>query len=121
MEIGSRFESTSKVVYEMTAAAFGSGSVEVLSTPYMIALMEGASMNAVQDQLEEGQTTVGTKICVSHLASANIGDEVRTEAELIAIDRRRLTFNVRSYCGDTLLGEGTHDRFVINLSKFGKK
>ena len=118
METVIKYTSKTTVEYKMTAAAFGSGTVEVLSTPYMIALMEGASMNCVKDQLEEGQTTVGTKVCVNHLASVGIGEEVVTEAELIEIDRRRLTFNVKVLHGDKLIGEGTHDRFIINTAKF---
>ncbi len=90
------------------------GHVPKFSTPSMIQLMEQASMNAVHDFLEEGHTSVGIEVSVRHLAPADIGSTIIAYAELTAVDRNRLTFQVEAYDGDRKLGEGAHRRAVIN-------
>ena len=88
------------------------------STPSMVALMEGACATAVNPALEEGQSTVGTAVNIRHLAATLEGQSVRCEAELIEIDRRRLTFSVVVYNDkDVKIGEGTHERFIIAPKK----
>ena len=89
--------------------------VPKFSTPSMIQLMEQASMAAVHDYLEEGQTSVGFEVNIRHLAPADIGATVVAHAELLEVDRNRLTFQVEAFDGDRKLGEGTHRRAVINL------
>ena len=89
--------------------------VPKFSTPSMIQLMEQASMAAVHDYLEEGQTSVGFEINIRHLAPADIGATVIAHAELLEVDRNRLTFRVEAFDGERKLGEGTHRRAVINL------
>ena len=90
------------------------GHVAKFSTPSMIGLMEQASINAVHEFLEEGQTSVGFEVNVRHLAPADIGATVTAHAELTDVDRNRLTFRVEAYDGDRKLGEGTHRRAVIS-------
>lgn len=109
------------VAAENTAAAIGSGALPVFSTPHMIALMENASMDAVAPCLEEGQGTVGTRIDIAHLAASPQGMAVRAESELIQIDRRMLTFRVKAYAGEELIGEGTHQRCIIFNERFMEK
>ena len=104
-----------------TAAAVGSGLLPVFATPQMIALMEGAAVNAVQACLEEDQGTVGTHLDVSHDAATPIGMKVWAEAELTAVDGRKLTFAVAAYDEAGPIGRGTHERFVITPSKFMAK
>lgn len=89
--------------------------VAKFSTPSMISLMEQASIAAVHDYLEEGQTSVGFEVNIRHLAPADIGATVVAHAELLEVDRNRLTFQVEAFEGDRKLGEGTHRRAVINL------
>lgn len=101
-----------------TAAAMGSGMLQVFATPAMIALMEQAAASSVQPYLEEGESSVGTRLEVSHLAATPMGVTVRAESELIEADRRRLRFAVRAYAGETLIGEGFHERFVIQVERF---
>ena len=101
-----------------TAAAVGSGLLPVFATPQMIALMEGAAVNAVQACMEEDQGTVGTHLDVSHDAATPIGMKVWAEAELTAVDGRKLTFTVAAYDEAGPIGRGTHERFVITPSKF---
>jgi fluoroacetyl-CoA thioesterase len=118
LTIGMRGEATTTVVHENTAAAVGAGGVEVFGTPMMIALMENAAWRAVADELEGGQVTVGTHINVSHLAATPLGQKARAIAELIEIDGRRLVFRVEADDERQKIGEGQHERFIVNLQRF---
>ncbi len=104
-----------------TAVAFGSGGVEVLATPIMIGLMEGAAKAAVEPRLPSEYKTVGTLVDVKHLAATPVGMEAWAEAELIEVDGRRLVFKVVAYDEKEKIGEGIHERFIINLQKFMEK
>ena len=101
-----------------TAQALGSGSIAVLSTPSMIALMEKTSRLSVAPFLEEGQSTVGTVVNAKHLAASPVGMKVTCQTELIEIDRRRLVFKVACFDDAGLIGEGEHERFIIDIDKF---
>ena len=109
------------VTPKMTAAAMGSGALEVLATPSMIALMEGTAQEAVQSLLEDGQGTVGTRIDVRHLAATPVGMEVTCTAEVTEVDRRRIVFTVKAKDEKEVIGEGIHERFVIDNEKFFAK
>ncbi|MBA2682030.1 MAG: thioesterase family protein [Ktedonobacteraceae bacterium] len=111
-------EATTRVVHENTAAAVGAGGVEVFGTPMMIALMENAAWGAVAEGLEDGYVTVGTVVNVRHLGATSLGQQVRATAELIEIDGRRLIFKVAAYDEQKQIGEGTHERFIVNLQRF---
>lgn len=119
--VGMSAETTTVVVQENTAAAVGAGGVEVFATPMMIALMENAAWRAVADHLEEGVVTVGTLVNVRHLAATPLGQRVRATAELIEIDRRRLVFRVEAYDEQQKIGEGIHERFMVQLQRFLQK
>lgn len=121
MELGIKGAAETAVVYENTAAAVGSGALEVFSTPSMIALMEKASRELVQPYLEEGQSTVGTRLEVSHVAASPIGAHIRAESTLVEIDRRMLTFEVKAYADGELIGEGRHQRCIIYAERFMEK
>ncbi len=114
-------EATTTVVHENTAAYVGAGGVEVFGTPSMIALMENAAWRAVADSLEEGDVTVGTSVNVQHLAPTPLGEQIRVTAELIEIDGRRLLFKVEAYDEKRKIGEGQHERFIVNLERFLKR
>lgn len=105
----------------VTAIAVGSGDMPVLATPMMMALMENAAMLAVKDELPEGCTTVGGHIESSHLKPSKIGDVVRAEAEVTEVEGKKIEFRVSVHSGDTLLGEGTHLRFIVEREKFLSK
>jgi len=117
LQTGMNGEATTTVVHENTAAAVGAGGVEVFGTPMMIALMENAAWGAVADGLDEGYVTVGTLVNVSHLAATPLGQRVRATAELIEIDGRRLVFKVEAYDQRQKIGEGRHERFIVNLER----
>ncbi len=121
MEIGLLGKQTLCVEGDHTAANVGSGSLEVFATPAMIALMEKTCMFSVAPFLEQGTSTVGTLVNVKHISATALGDTVRCESELIEIDRKRLVFSVRAYDSKGLIGEGTHERFIINIEKFMQK
>lgn len=106
---------------EMSAARIGSGLVEVFATPMMVALIEQTCLESVLPQLEEGQGTVGTLVNVTHVSATPVGMRVWCESELVEVDRRRLVFKVKAYDECGLIGEGTHERFIIDNEKFMEK
>ena|SRR6516164_2272229 len=114
-------EATTTVVHENTAASVGAGGVEVFATPMMIALMENAAWRATAVSLEEGDVTVGTAVNVQHLAATPLGQQVRATAELVEIEGRRLVFKVEAYDEKRKIGEGQHERFIVNLERFLKR
>ena len=109
------------VTADMTAKAIGSGGLEVLGTPYMMALMECAAMWCVQNELPEGKGTVGVDIASSHLAPTPVGMTVTCESELTAVEGRKLVFKVSLYDEKGPVGGGVHERFVVNDAKFAAK
>jgi fluoroacetyl-CoA thioesterase len=116
--IGLNGTATTQVTPELTARHLGSGTVAVFATPEMVRLMERAAVNALAPHLAPGQQSVGTMIAVKHLAATPLGAVVTARAELIAVDGRRLTFKVTAHDGMDLIGEGTHERALIDLAKF---
>ena len=121
LEIGIKGSSSCTVTLNDTAKALGSGGLDVLSTPKLIALMENAALLSVRPYLEEGSDTVGTLLNVKHLAATPVGMTVRAEAVLIEIDRRRLVFSVNAWEEVELVGEGTNERFIVDMEKFTNK
>ena len=115
---GLTYTSQLTVTEAITAITIGSGDMPVLATPAMMALMENAAMLAVADHLPEGCTTVGGHIASSHLKPSKLGDEVTATATVTRIDGKKIEFKVEARCGDTLLGEGTHLRFIVDREKF---
>lgn len=87
--------------------------MKVLSTPDMVRLIEGTCLFGVQPHLPEGKTTVGVHVCVSHQASVASGESVEITATVAEVDRKRLTFDVKVTNGDTVVSEGTHQRFIV--------
>lgn len=103
------------------ATNVGSGKVKVFATPMMISLIEKAAVLSIEPWLEEGQSSVGTHINVSHCAATPIGMKVWAETEVIEIDRRKVCFSVKAFDERGLIGEGTHERFIIDVEKFQSK
>ena len=121
METGIKGREEVTVTPELTAESIGSGTVPVFATPMMISLVEKACRCSVEPYLDEGQTTVGTLVNVAHLAATPVGMRVWCETELIEIDRRRLVFRVTVRDDAGPVGEGTHERFIIDSDRFVKK
>ena len=101
-----------------TASKWGSGLVPVFSTPALVGLMEGAAVKALDGHLPPGQTTVGSRIDVRHLAATPVGMKVYARAELIAVEGRKLVFKVQAWDEVELIGEADHDRFLIDEVRF---
>jgi len=121
MEIGKVFTIEAVVTENDTAKVFGSGELDVLATPKMIALMEMASYKCVADGLENGATTVGTYLDVKHLAATPVGMKVKVESTLTLAEGRKLVFSLKAYDEGGLIGEGTHERFIVYSEKFVAK
>lgn len=105
-----------------TAIAARSGSLEVLGTPFMIALMEKATCSACDSLLDEGETTVGTAINITHDKASGLGELIKASATLKAVDGRKLTFDViATDSKEDIIGKGTITRFVVNGERFMSK
>jgi len=119
--IGLTGEATVTVGAELTARHMGSGAVSVFATPEMVRLMERAAVNALAPRLSPGEQSVGTLVNVRHLAATPLGATVTARAELIAVDGRRLTFRVSASDGIEPIGEGLHERALIDLARFEQR
>lgn len=118
VSVGLRGTATLTVAAEHTARALGSGNVPVFSTPRLVALAEQAAVDALAGRLVPGQTTVGTRIEISHLAATPVGHTVRAEAEITAIEGRRIRFAVAAWDAQEKIGEGSHDRVIVDERRF---
>ena len=106
------------VVDADSAALWGSGLVPVFSTPALVGLMEGAAVAALTGHLAPGQTSVGARIDVRHLAATPIGMQVRARAELKSVEGRKLVFKIQAWDAVELIGEADHERFVVDEARF---
>ena len=121
LEVGLKHTSELIVGDAVTAIQMGSGDIPVIAIPTMMALMENAAILAVADELPEGCTTVGGHIESSHLRPSRIGDKVAATAEVTKVEGKKIEFKVAAYSGETLLGEGTHLRFIVDKERFMSK
>lgn len=121
LETGLTGQSRLAVTEADTAKAVGSGDLDVLATPRMIALMEAAAVACVSGSLANGETSVGTRIDVSHVSATRVGSEVTARARLAEIDGRQLTFDVEAHDGAGLVGKGRHVRAVVDRDRFLQK
>ena len=118
LEKGIKGTNTVKVTDDMTAIAVGSGGLPVFATPAMIALMERTAYESVIDKLDEGQGLVGISMDVEHKAAVGVGREVTCETVLKEIDGRKLEFDVKVYDDEGIIGEGEHERYIIDVERF---
>ena len=118
LEAGIRGEQSVAVTSENTAKTMGSGTLDVFATPALVALAEKTCWMSVAAALDEGCGTVGTRLDVSHDAATPVGMQVWAEAEVTAVDGKRLEFKVAAYDEKGLIGEGTHERFIITDERF---
>ena len=116
--VGMKGEASTLVEREDTAAEVGSGSLLVYATPCMVALMEGAACEAINEALAEDQSSVGISLNIDHLSATPVGLEVRAEAEVTAVEGKIITFAITAYDEAGKIGEGTHKRCVISSQKF---
>jgi predicted thioesterase len=121
IKAGLEIEIEQIVKQEDTAAAYGSGLVEVFATPAMIALMENAAMKCVLPELPEGFNTVGTEVNIQHIKATPVGQKVTCKATLTEVEGRKLVFHVEAHDENGKIGMGSHTRFIINTEKFMSK
>lgn len=112
---------SSLVEPEDTAEVVGSGSLKVFATPCMAAMMEGAACEAIGETLPEGQTSVGISLNIQHTAATPVGLEVRAEAEVTAVEGKKITFRVAAFDEKGEIGSGTHQRVIVNEQRFLEK
>ena len=111
-------ETETVVTEAQTAARLGSGLVPVLGTPALVGLMEGAAVQSLAGHLPPGQTSVGSRIDVRHLAPTPVGMRVRARAELTNVQGRRLEFRIEAWDEVEQIGTATHERFVVAVERF---
>ena len=121
--VGMKYTAEKPVTADMTAKAIGSGGLDVLGTPFMMALMECAAMWCIQPELPEGKGTVGVDIQSSHLAPTPVGMKITATAEVTAVSEngKLVTFKVQAFDEEGLIGEGVHTRAVISNERFLQK
>ena len=120
MQIGDFYEVKRTVTPEITAEAAGSGGLTVFGTPSLVAMMENAAFTYLQNQLPEGKSSVGTKVCIDHTAPTPLGMEVTARAEVTQIspNGKMIDFKVSAWDEAGPISEGTHQRAVIDLERF---
>lgn len=121
MTIGFTASAETTATADKLAVSVGSGSLKVFATPMMAALMEEAACNAVAPFLEDGETTVGTQLCIDHISATPQEMKVTAEAEITAVSGREISLNVRAFDEVGEIGSGTHKRFVVFAEKFQSK
>lgn len=121
LTIGASGQAMAEVTSANTAERFGNAGAAVFATPMLVALMEQAAIDAIRPYLEAGQGTVGTKVEISHLAATPVGMTVRATAKLAEIAGKKLTFMVEAHDDREKVGEGRHERYIIDTAKFLSK
>ena len=119
--VGMKGEVGTMVEREDTAKEVGSGSLLVYATPCMVALMEGAACEAIEEAMDDSKTTVGTELNIQHLSATPVGLEVRAEAIVTAGEGKVITFEVKAFDEAGEIGKGTHKRVIVPTQKFLEK
>ena len=119
--VGMKGEVSTVVEREDTAKEVGSGSLLVYATPCMVALMEGAACEAIEEAMDDTKTTVGTELNIQHVSATPVGLDVRAEAVVTAVDGKVITFEIHAYDEAGEIGKGTHKRVVVPTQKFLEK
>ena len=121
IEVGIQGLAEALVEQADTAKEVGSGDLLVYATPCMVALMEGAAYESIAPYLAEGESSVGTKMDVTHLSATTVGMSVRAESVVTAVEGRKVTFSLTAYDEAGEIGRATHERVVIKTERFLEK
>ena len=119
--VGTRAESQLLVTTDVAISFLETEEARVLGTPWLILHMEITARNAVKPYLLDGQDTVGTQVNVAHLAATPLGMQARFYAEVLSVDERRVLFKVEAYDEKEKIGEGTHERFIVDVARFATR
>jgi fluoroacetyl-CoA thioesterase len=117
--LGVDHEENLLVTEEMAISFLGPGAARVLSTPHLIGFLEMTARNLIKKYVEPGEDSVGTVVNVRHLAATPIGMHIRLRAETVSVAGRRVLCRVDAWDDREKIGEGTHERFVIDVERFG--
>lgn len=118
ISLGIVFEKQMTVEQKHSAMVYGSGLVDVFSTPAMIAFMEQTCNELLLPYLEQNEVSVGIEVCIKHLKATHIGDTVTCKSEIVEIIKNKITFRVEAFDSKGKIGEGTHKRAIINKELF---
>ena len=118
LTVGAIGEAAVTVTADNTAERFGNKGAAVFATPLLVALMEQAAIAAVKPYFADGEGSVGTRVEISHLAATPVGMTVRARAELVEVAGKKLTFAVEAFDDREKVGEGRHERYIIDNAKF---
>lgn len=121
LKVGMKHRSEKCVTKDQLASSVGSGALDVFGTPFLILLMEEACFYCVRDEVDEGNSTVGTRLDITHDSPTPLGAKVYCDCELTAIDGRKLVFRVEAFDEFGMIGKGIHERFIVDTEKFLKK
>ena len=121
LRIGAAAQVSEMVLHTNTAAAMGSGSLDVYATPALVALMEKAACAIVDSCLDDETTSVGISLSISHDAPTAVGRMVTAKAVLVGVDGRKLSFKVTASDEHGIIGQGSHERFLVKKEKFMAK
>lgn len=121
LQLGLKGREQDIVNLSKSARSMGSGSLEIYSTPALVALMESASVNCIYGHIEQGKTTVGISINVKHTSPTALGMTVGAESELVEIDGRRLVFKVTAFDAAGVVGTAVHERMIVDAEKILEK
>jgi len=122
MPLGTKGSFSLVVLPEHLASRFKDAMLPpILATPVMIMVMENAALNAMKPYLDADETALGTRVDVRHMSATPAGRRVTGEAEVAKIDGRRIEFTIRATDGAEVIGEGTHERVIINLARFSEQ
>ncbi|MGB4590540.1 MAG: thioesterase family protein [Clostridiaceae bacterium] len=121
IQVGIIREDKRKVNQEDTAVAMKSGDLSVYATPALVAFLEYTAKELVRKFLDDNETTVGIRMDLNHIKASKVGSAIHSKAEVIEVNGKKITFKVEAYEGETLIGFGTHERFVVDKIKFISK
>lgn len=121
IKVGASFTKEITVTEQLLALTVGSGDVKVYATPMMMCLMEDVSATCLKQFLDDETTSVGTMIASSHLSATPVGMKVNATATVTAVDGKKVCFDIKASDEKGLIGEGTHERFILNREKFEAK
>lgn len=121
IQVGIIREDKRTVGQEDTAVAMQSGDISVYATPALVAFLEYTAKELIRKYLDDNETTVGIKMDINHIKASKVGVAIRSKAEVIKVDGKKITFKVEAFEGETLIGFGTHERFVVDKIKFISK
>ncbi|MFZ2538261.1 MAG: thioesterase family protein [Oscillospiraceae bacterium] len=121
IKVGTTFEKEITVTKNLLAVNVGSGDVSVFATPMMLSLMEEVSAKCLAEFLDEGMTSVGTSITASHVAATPVGMKVKACAQITTVEGKKVSFTITASDEKGVIGEGTHNRFIVDREKFNQK